>query len=255
MSYVVEYKGYYDVPELEEDVINEWKETLKGQRDRILNNLLARIPNETKFRSLIADSAYEVWQNFVNPSWEDADIIKMKFQVKLSRAYDVWKDRVTEAFTPGDTGISDFEKGVDGAVNKFANAKYTVGAVGLRYARGRGIAVKAIGVISGDLKVVRDIAAPDEFTGSVVNVFLPGAARYVRPQAIAIITRGLVLAQYALEAGLSALRDSIISSTNSILGNTVLKQVDTATYPTVILEIGYDDVNNKLYVHSAAATS
>jgi len=252
VSYVVEYKGYYEVPELPAEVQDEWKNTLINEMNRIYNGLITRIPDEAAFRSVIAESAYQSWQNFINPSWEDADFIKLKFQVKLSGAYGAWKDGVDAAFS-GDSPY--FPDRVTGKASKFLKAKYTLGAVGLRYKFGRGIAVKAIGVISGDYRVLKDIKSPDEFTGSIVNVFLAGASRFVRPQAVAIITRGLVLAQYAHEFGLTGLRDSVISTTNTVLGNTVLKQVDTSAYPTVILEIGYDGDANKLYVHSAAGTS
>jgi len=252
MSVVVEYKGYYEVPELPTEVKEEWETTLKNEMARIYNGLLTRIPDETAFRSVIAESAYQTWQNFVNPSWEDVDFVKLKFQVKLAGAYNSWKSGIDAAFSGGSPYFPDR---VTGKADKFLKAKYTLGAVGLRYKYGRGIAVKAIGVISGDFRVLKDIKSPDEFTGSIVNVFLPGAARFVRPQAIAIITRGLVLAQYAHEFGLTGLRDSVITATNSVLGNTVLKQIDTSTYPTVILEIGYDGDANKLYVHSSASTS
>ena len=247
-SPLVEYKGYYSVPELPDDVLNEWKETLKNEMARIYNGLITRIPDETAFRTIIAESAYQSWQNFINPDWENADLIKLKYQVKLTRAYPAWKTGIDNAFNGSAPYFADR---VEQKAEKFRNAKYTLGVVGLRYKYGRGIAVKAIGVISGDYRVLKDIKAPDEFTGNIVNVFLPGAARFVRPQAIAIITQGLVLAYYAHEAGLTTIRDNVISSVNTTLQNTVLKQVDTSKY-SVVLEIGYDATSNALYVHSRA---
>ena len=252
MSVAVEYKGYYVVPSLPTEVLNEWKETLINERTRIYNGLIERIPDETAFKSIIADSSHEVYRNFVNPDWEDKDFILLKHQIKLSGAYDSWKNGVDNAFSGASPYFGDR---VTQKADKFNKAKYTLGSTGLRYKLGRGIAVKAIGVISGWLAVAKDIKAPDEFTGSIVNVFLEGAARFVRPQAVAVITRGLVLAEYAHEAGLSGLRDTVINKTNTTLSNTVLKQVDAANWPVVVLEIGYDSGQNKLYVHSKASTS
>jgi len=250
MSVVVEYKGYYVPLEIPEQDQIEWKETLKGEVTRIYNALMARIPDETTFKSLIAESSHEVYKDFVSDTWEDKDFVLLKHKIKLLGAYNSWKTGVDNAFN-GESPY--FPDRVESKADKFKKVKYTLGSVGLRYKYGRGIAVKAIGVISGWKPVVRDIKAPDEFTGEVTNVFLPKAAKYARPQAIAIITQGLVLAQYAHEAGEAALRDSVITAANQALTNTVLKQVDTSAY-TVVLEIGFDDSVGKLYAHSKAET-
>jgi len=250
VALLVEYKGYYSPLEIPEQDFTEWKETLKGEVSRIYNALITRIPDETAFKSIIAESSHEVWKDFVNPNWEDKDFVLLKHRIKLLGAYPAWKTGIDNAFS----GASPyFPDRVEQKADKFKLVKVTLGSVGLRYKYGRGIAVKAIGVISGWKAVARDIKAPDEFTGSIVNVFLPGAARFVRPQAVAIITRGLVLAGYAHDYGLATERDAVISATNDVLANTVLKQVDTSQY-TVVLEIGFDDTMNKLYVHSKAET-
>jgi len=248
MSVAVDYKGYYTILEIPEQDFTEWKETLKGEVNRIYNALMERIPDETTFKALIAESSHDVWKDFVSDTWEDKDFVLLKHKIKLLNAYPSWKTGIDNAFN----GTAPyFPDRVDNKADKFKKVKYTLGAVGLRYKYGRGIAVKAIGVITGWKAVLKDIKSPDEFTGEVVNVFLPGAARFVRAQAIPIIARGLVLAQYAHEAGEAALRDSVISTTNNVLSNTVLKQVDSAAY-TAVLEIGFDDTAGKLYVHSSA---
>ena len=248
MSVLVEYRGYYTPLDIPDQDFIEWKDTLKGETQRIYNALMTRIPDETAFKALIAESSHEVYKDFVNPNWEDVDFVLLKHRIKLGMAYPAWKSGVDNAFN-GESPY--FPSRVDQKAEKFKKVKYTIGSVGLRYRYGRGIAVKAIGVISGWKAVKRDIKAPDEFTGDVVNVFLPKAARFARPQAVAIITRGLVLAQYAHEAGEASLRDSVINTTNQTLQNTVLKQVDTSAY-SVILEIGFDTGAGKLFVHSKA---
>jgi len=250
MPLVVEYKGYYtplDVPTQEFD---EWKSTLIGERERIYNSLKTRIPDETVFKLLIAEPSHLVYKDFVNPNWEDKDFVLLKHRIKLATAYPAWKVGIDNAF---DGEKPYFGDRVLQKAEKWLKARYTLGSTGIRYRYGVGIAVKAIGVISGWKAITKDIKAPDEFTGTVTNVFLPGVAKFVRPQAIAIITRGLVLAQYAHEAGEASLRDSIISATNTVLSNSVLKQVNTAAY-VVTLEIGFDAGVGKLFARSKAET-
>lgn len=246
MSVEVEYKGYYtplDVPNQEAE---EWKSTLIAEMSRIYNSLITRIPDETTFKSVIAESSHEVYKGFVSDTWEDKDFVLLKHKIKLGTAYPAWKNGIDKAFS-GDNPY--FDDRVLDKMEKWLKAKYTLGSVGLRYKYGRGIAVKAIGVISGWLAVAKDIKAPDEFQGTIINVFLPGVARFVRPQAVAIVTRGLVLAQLAHEGGEATLRDSVISKTNNVLQNSILKQVDTSAH-NVTFEIGFDTEKGKLFVHS-----
>jgi len=250
MSLVVEYKGYYTVPAMEPSVKEEWMQTLINEMNRIYNGLMTRIPDESAFKLVIAESSHEVWKDFVNPNWEDKDFVLLKHKIKLGTAYNSWKTGVDNAFS-GDNPY--FDDRVQSKADKFEKARYTLGSVGLRFKVGRGIAVKAIGVISGWKAVAKDIKAPDEFTGTITNVFLPGVARFVRPQAVAIVTRGLVLAQFAHEGGESALRDTVINKTNQVLQNSILKQVDTSQY-NVVFEIGFDSGVGKLFVHSKAET-
>lgn len=243
------YKGYYVVLEIPDQDFNEWKETLKNEMSRIYNSLKTRIKDRTLFEAKIAEPSHEVWKDFVAPDWEDRDLILQKHKVKLKGAYDAWLSGVEKCF--GEGGY--FAQRVEDKAEKFKMVKYTLGSTGLRYKYGRGIAVKAIGIISGMKRVKHDIQ-PDEneyWDGEVVNAFLPGAARFVRPQAVAIITQGLVIAQYAVDIGDVDTARNIASLVNQKLANTVLKQVDTANW-SVTLQLGYDDAKGRLFVESKA---
>lgn len=247
---VAEVKSYYVKPDTAGDTVDEWQNTLISQLPAIYNALMTKIPDEQTFKKVIAETSHLVWQDFVNPAWEEADFIKLKHKIKLLKSYPQWKSGVDAAFGQGSPEAAYFDERVRDKVQKFASGiLYTLGATGLRYLFKRGPAVKAIGVISGMKRIVNDIADNEWIVRGVVNVFLPGAARFVRPQAIAIMTQGMVLAFYAEEAGETDLRDSVISATNSVLQNTVLKQVDTSKY-SVVLEIGYDD--GGIFAHSKA---
>lgn len=268
MTVHVGYRGRYVVIPPTKDEVDEWENILKNSRDLIYNHILARIPDESAFRSKIADTANLAWSDFVNPNWENADFIKLKHKAKLYLAYPDWKRGIENAF--GSSGY--FPDRVSGKKLKWLKARLTLGSTGLRYKVGRGIAVKAIGVISGMKRVLHDIATSDrvvtihtydpdtgeetdetitipkdDFQGDIVNVFLQGASRFVRPQAIAIITQGLVYAGLADAQGLAGVRDAFIATTNSYLENTVLKQVNTSNY-TLFMGVKYLDSEGRIVV-------
>ena len=252
MAVVASYKGLY-VPyaEVPSDIMDEWEATLKGERTRILSALQAKIADETAFLNRIATPAYNAWQNFIDSEYPDADLIKLKMKIKLKGAYDAWSEGITNAFAEGGT----FETNVTNKKAKFGKAKYTLGAVGVKYLNGWETAYKAIGMITGDNRVPVYFDADDTVSGSPVDVFPAGVGRFARAIGVPIIVQGLVIAQYAHENGLATERDAVITNVNNKLTNSVLKMVDTSAYPTVTLEIGYDTESDKLYAMSEAETS
>lgn len=250
MSLVVRYKGYYEPIEVHELTFDRWKRNLKDEMGYIYSALTTRIPDENAFKKFIAETSQKMWEKFVNPEWTDAYLILLKRYVKIMGAYPYWSDGITRAFK--DPGY--FADRVEEKADKFKRVRVTLGNVGTRFVYGRGIAVKAIGVISGWEPVLNDLKPTDEFEGTVVDVFLPGATKFVRPQAIAITTQGLVLAQYTLTAiGPDPKLEELIRNVNLRLASTVLRQVDTTKY-SVSFHIGYDEAKGKLFVESIATT-
>ena len=268
MTVHVGYRGRYVIIPPSKDELDEWETTLKNAKDTIYNHLLARIPDETAFRTKIADPSNLVWGDFINPNWENADFIKLKHKAKLYMAYPDWRRGIEGSF--GTEGY--FPDRVTGKRLKWLKARMTLGSTGIRYRIGRGISVKAIGVISGMKRVLHDIATServitvhtydpetgeetdvsvtiprDDFEGEVVNVFLAGAGRYVRPQAIAILTQGLVYAGLAHTHGLASLRDAFLDTINSYINNTIMKQVDTSKY-TLFMGAKYLSAEDKIVV-------
>ena len=231
------------------ELVSEWETTLKGERARILNALLEKIPNATAFINRLAVPASERWSAFINPEWPDRLMVLLKHGTKLKGAFASWSEGIQNAFKEG--GV--FETNVSAKKDKFQKARYTMGSVGIKYKTAWGPAYKAIGVISGDTRVTVYMGANDTFTGTVTNVFLLGATKYARAIAVPAITQGLVIAQYAHEAGLTTERSQVISVVNSKLANTVLKMVDTDRFD-VQLKIDFDSVANKLYVYTKAET-
>jgi len=250
MSTVVEYKGYYSpIAEVPSDIMDEWEQTLKGERDRILSALQTKIPNADAFIAKLAEPAYEVWKDFVNASFPDADFIKLKMRIKLKTAYGSWNTGIQNAFAEGGT----FETNVTNKKDKFAKAKYPMGVTGIRYKTGWLCGYKAIGVITGDVRVARYMGTDDSLTGDIVNAFPSGINKYVRALTLPIIVQGLVIAQYAHENGLDSERDAVISATNTRLDNTVEKLA--ASGYTVSVDIGYDAVADRLFAHSKVETT
>ena len=250
MSLEVEYKGYYaPLDSVPTELMDEWELTLKGERARILSALQEKIPNATAFLTKLASPAVAAWSAFVSDTWPDADFIKLKHEIKLKGAYNSWSEGITNAFAEGGT----FETNITNKKDKFQKARYPMGAVGVKYKVGWGPAYKALGVISGDARVAIYMTAEDTLNGSILDVFLPGAAKFARATGVPIMTQGLVLAYYAHEAGLDTERDAVITAINTKLANTVLKMVDETNH-VVTLEIGYDAVADKIYAHAKSET-
>ena len=246
----IEYKGYY-VPEdsVPEDIINEWEATLKGERARILSALTTKISNATEFQNKLATPAADQWSNFINPDWADSDFIKLKHRVKLKSAYPSWNSGIQGAFAEGGT----FETNVSLKKDKLQKARYTLGATGLKYLLGWGVAYKAIGFVTGDARVMLYMGANDTVTGSPTNIFPTTVVRFVRPLGLAIFTQGLVIAHYAHENGLTSERDAVITAVNQKLADSILKLYDSAAWTSVVAEIGYDAVADKIYARVAAS--
>ena len=249
MSMVVEYKGLLVVEsELPSHIMEEWKTTLKNEQSRIYNALLTKIPDETAFKSKIAEASSEVYGDFVNPSYLRAKIIKLKQKIKLGRAYNSWKNGVVACY--GEGGY--FADRVESKASKFALARYPISVVGSKPDLGWLCGYKAIGVITGDKRVARYMGPNDTLNGTITNAFDAAVAPFIRAFALPVIVQGLVIAQYAHEEGMTSERDSVITDTNSILDK--VEGLAASGY-TVTLEIGYDDTADKLYAHSKVETT
>jgi len=255
MAVLFEYTGYVEpIPESEipQDVLDEWKETLKAERDRIKANLLEKIATETDFKSKIAEASADAYANFVNPNFEGADMIKLKQRIKLMRAYNPWKAGVESAFAEGGT----FEKNVEAKADKFKAIRYVLGVVGHKPDKGYGAVVKGVMFHTGEKIVLRYITAEDSYTGTPTPTLKTAFVKFVKPMIVAKAVQACVLAIYANEGGDSSTRDSILSNvTNDI--NTILDAFkrDDVTFSQLAYELTWDTNVNKIKVHAIAETS
>jgi len=245
MSLVVEYKGYYaplsDVPS---DIKSKWLNTLLSRRQLIYERIMTKIPDDSAFIKYLADPSAEVWKDFVSPYWINAEMIKLKQNVKIHIAGPRYRSAVIKAFQSG--GI--FETNVQEKADRFSQAKYTLGGVGVRFLMGWGPEYKAVGAITGDKRIKRYIGAGETFSGTPVCVFPEGIVKFLRPTLIAKLTQGIILAQYAHEAGMSDLRDSVINTVNSDIAQII--SANKKPEYDVTLEIGFDSAEGKLFVYA-----
>jgi len=210
MAVEVEFTGPVTPLTVPAEVKDKWETTLLNRRDLIYSRLITKIPDETSFLDKIADASSDVWETFPSPEFPDYYLIKLKQRLKLSTAFDKWQPAVIDAFKVGGR----FESGVSLKKNRLDFLKYTLGNTGIRYL-GWGPGYKAVGAITGDLRITRYIVSGETLTGAPVNAFPEEVVKFVRPTLIAMMTQGAVLAYYAHEKGLSALRDQVITLVNA----------------------------------------
>jgi len=249
MAIVAEFVGPVtplDVPAVIKD---KWETTLLNRRDLIYSRLLTKIPDESSFIDRIADASSDAWEGFVNPDWVDYYLITLKQRIKLSMAYPKWLTGVVDAFKAGGR----FEQGVSLKKDRLDMLKYTLGNTGIRYL-GWGPGYKAVGFITGDDRVARYIVSGETVTGTPVNAFPEDIVKFVRPTLIAMLTQGAVLAYYAHEKGLNALRDQVITLVNAKT-DAVCTGLKKTEFTVVYARLEVDPTTGNLVVHSRAESA
>jgi len=222
-------------------VLDEWKATLKGEQARIYASLQAKIANEANFQDRIADASSDQYASFlatVGGAW-DVNVIEMKQRVKLARQYIPWKTGVDSAFKVGGY----FPDRVDAKADKFKLARYVLGAVGHRASVGGSFGVwnpASVGVLllRGDTRPARYYDANDSFSGTLESVVDAVKGKLITPSILAHAVYGCVMAKFANEGALTALRDTIISSANTVI-DALLQVALDATHSGVGYDVTY----------------
>ena len=248
MSVAVEFVGPVTPLDVPAEVKDKWSNTLIDRRSLIYGRLMTKIPDETAFIDKIADASSDVWETFPNPDFPDYYLILLKQRIKLSTAFNKWNVGVIDAFSPGGR----FESGINLKKDRLDMLRYTLGSTGIRYL-GWGPGYKAVGAITGDLRITRYIVSGETLTGAPVNAFPEEVVKFVRPTLIAMMTQGAVLAYYAHEKGLNALRDQVISIVNS-KSDAVCTGLKKTEYTVVYCKLEIDG-NGNLVIHSRAETA
>ena len=244
MGVVAEFIGPVTPQTVPTEIKDKWFNTLLGRRELIYSRLMTKIPDEDEFKDKIATASHEVWKTFASPDFPDYYLITLKHNIKLQIAYPRWNGAVIEAFKPGGR----FEEGVTLKKDRIELLKYTLGNTGIRYL-GWGPGYKAVGYITGDLRVKRYVVSGETVVGDPVNAFPEDVVKFVRPTLIAMLTQGAVLSLYAHENGLASLRDQVISLVNAKT-DAICSGLKKAEYTVVFARLEYDDENNIIKVHS-----
>jgi len=196
-------------------VADEWETTLKAERARILSGLLTKIPNETEYKDKLADASSDRYAEFlatVGTFW-NADYIKLKQRLKLFRKYSAWDTGIDSAFAVGGT----FETQVTAKKGKTEAMRYPLGVVGMKSQDRWRLASLLALALSGDTRIARYITSPDTLAGTIEVALSAPYNRLDLPFVVATVTQHGVLAKYANEAGLTTLRDNLITALNTNL--------------------------------------
>jgi len=222
-----QYVGKMQLPAtMPSSIADEWETTLIAEKDRIYSGLTTKIPSESLFKDRIADASSDQFASFlatVGGAW-NADVIEMKQRVKLARVYTEWKAGIDACFGVGGY----FGARVTSKKAKFGLARYVLGIVGHRANPSAPYGVwnpASIGVLllRGDTRPARYFDANDSFSGTLESVCEAIKGKLITPSMLAHTIYACVMAKFANEGGLTALRDTIISDANTVLD--VLLQV------------------------------
>lgn len=250
-SYVAPCTLGVDIPQAIKD---EWETTLKNERERIYTSLVTKIPNSTEFGTKLADASsdqYEVFLATVGSGY-DRDTIITKQRVKLSASYASWIAGVINAFrltTENPAGNDVFRTNVTAKKAKISNLRRTLAVTGYKPEGGFGAGVKAVLLANGDTRPLRYVVAGETLVATPHNVFHANFGRQVRALLVGELVRGVVLAQYAQDAGLTTLRDTLITAYNAKLA-TMVNAAKDATHAgagySVVLTIIWNVGTSKL---------
>jgi len=242
MSYVWRYEGNCELPsDIAEAIKNEWEQTLKAERARILSALQTKIPDQAAYLDKLADASSDKFAEFlanVGAGW-DKDIIITKQRVKLAARYNAWNNGIQNAFAEGGT----FETNVTNKKEKFKELRRVIGAVGHKALGTWNPVVMGVLLLRGDTRVLKYLDANDSFNGTLQAAFDSIKGRYITPSMIAQAVQAVVLAVYANEGGLNTIRDTILTNANTILADMVSFAVISGYTASYVLEWN-DTVNN-----------
>jgi len=230
MAVVFDYTGEIALlaeAEIPKETFTEWTDTLTGEMSRIAENLLAKIPDETTFKNLIADASSDAWELFVNPAWPKAEMIRVKQRVKLARRYQAWDTGVKAAFLPDGY----FDDRVISKKDKWLLARYTISVVGLQHnpvIMWRA-GTKGVKFFVGDKRITRYMdPALDVVTAGVPTYVVKDAyGKFFQALTIGKLVYGYVMAKFADEGGLATVRDNVINTLNTEMDEILTGALDT----------------------------
>jgi len=251
MSVAVYYEGPVTIlQQVPTAILEKWYNRLEASADMIYERIMTKIPDVNAYMKYLADPSAEVWKHFVSDYWPNADMIRLKQNVKVHSAGDRYLKGVISAYVTEKI----FQKNVAMKKDRLEQARFTLSGVGVRYMMGWGPEYKAVGAITGDYRIKQYITSSETFQGEPVLCFPPTMVKFIRPTLIAKLTQGLVYASYALQTGLVPFVEKIVADVNKDLQDFV-NAYKLSEFSEVSIGLEYKSNENKLYVFAKAVKS
>jgi len=226
-------RTFRDKDQYPSDLLNKWETVLHALNDVIKARIQARIPDEAHYLDILANPAAAAYKDFVNPSFPNADIIKIKHEIRVKAGASDYINNVNAAFTKDpNTGVSPFMQRVSERKGKLANAIVTLDIVGLRYTDDwdiPAVVMMLTGDRRGELYLQRKGVSGTIAT--LTDLFPPNVVTTVRPQLLALLVRGGVFLRYAGKIGDETVYNNVLSTLNQALDQ-VMNLRDSTKYPT-----------------------
>ena len=188
-----------ELPTRFDEVADDWMNTLKAKRAKIINNLKAVIPDEAAYISKIVDRSNTEYSNFIRSDHPRYDEIMLKRQIKMEAAKSDYITNRDAAFEEG----GKFETQVTARKQFFRRNAVIIWMVTGDRDKIYGPTPKARYALEGKKAILEELitSADNLITNTELKPFFK-YRRYV-PSVVATINKWLTYIAYALKAGWS----------------------------------------------------
>jgi len=238
--------------DMKDKITTDWHDSLKRKREKILENLITRIPDEATYKKVIADVGYSRIIKVFNPNYPKYKRILRKYRSKTYKGADDWLKNVPEAFKAGGR----FEEGIYTNLEKYKENMALIWRFVGDKDKICGPVPKTILALAGKAKALENVLLDiDTVSGTPVPVFKPEHESRELPIIDNILIEALNVILLSREAGLDI--SGLMSDYNSLLDayvkNTAFVRDNIDTTNTFV-HIGFDDVTGRVVVDVQIAT-
>jgi len=194
---------YYpgELPSTIAEIDNDWENTLKGKRSKIITNLQRRVPDTDTYKEVIVERSNLGYTDFIGSDHPRHDEIMLKRQIKMEASASDYIANRDAAFEEG----GDFEVGVSRGKSKFSRGKEII----LQVVGDKDKFIGAVPKLQLCLLGKKSVLEATIESGTVDNLITSDdlkpffkADRYVA-SVVATVNKYLTQVAYALRAGWS----------------------------------------------------
>ena len=244
-----------ELPSEISEIGDDWENTFKGKRQKIITNLSRVVPDEDAYKDIIVKRSNEGYAEFVSPTHPDYNKIMLKRKVKMpARASDYITHR-NEAFQEGGA----FEQGITNNKDAFMNnVKVILRVVGDKD-KIVGAIPKAQLILLGKKALFEEVKN-DTYDHVITSTELKPFFKYRRTIATIVATLNYYLSYvvYAIDAGYDDtwIENNIVNDANAELAsyvnaNLINPDLDPANSK---IEITKDATTGRWGIHIVEAT-